>query len=179
MTASAAARTYAIDPAHSSVEFVVRHLMIAKVRGRFTGVTGIVSVSPQGHLPMSIEATIDISTIATGEPQRDGHLKSADFFDAETHPTMRFESTQIAGTSDGFDLQGNLTMHGTTLPIALKATYEGETVDPWGNARYGYEAHGKLNRKDFGLGWNQALEAGGVAVGEEVKIELSIEAVAK
>ena len=179
MTATASTRVYAIDPAHSSVEFVVRHLMIAKVRGRFTGVSGTVHVAAQGHLPTSIDATIDVSTIATGEPQRDGHLKSADFFDAQTHPTIKFTSTQIVETGDGFDLQGSLTIHGTTLPISLKATYEGETVDPWGNARYGYEAHGKLNRKDFGLVWNQALEAGGVAISDEVKIELSVEAVAQ
>jgi polyisoprenoid-binding protein YceI len=177
-TSTAANRVYGIDASHSTVEFTVRHLMIAKVRGRFTGVAGTVEVPADGHLPVSIEATIDTSTITTGEAQRDAHLKSADFFDAEKYPSMQFASTQIVATGDGFDLRGDLTLHGVTLPVLLNATFEGETVDPWGNARYGYEAHGKISRKDFGLVWNQALEAGGVAVGDEVKIELSIEAVA-
>jgi polyisoprenoid-binding protein YceI len=174
-----ATRTYAIDPAHSTIEFVVRHLMIAKVRGRFTGVSGTIALPAEGYVPVSVEATIDTATIVTGEAQRDGHLKSADFFEVETFPAITFKSTQIRETGDGFDLHGELTIHGTTQPVALKATYEGEVTDPWGNARYGYEAHGKISRKDFGLVWNQALEAGGVAVGDEVKIELSIEAVAQ
>jgi polyisoprenoid-binding protein YceI len=179
MNAATSTRTYAIDAAHSTVEFVVRHLMIAKVRGRFTGVTGTVQVPAEGHVPISVEATIDATSVSTGEPQRDAHLKSPDFFDAETHPSISFKSTQIRETGDGFDLNGDLTIHGVTHPVSLKATFEGEVTDPWGNARYGYEAHGKLSRKDFGLVWNQALEAGGVAIGDEVKIELSIETVAQ
>jgi polyisoprenoid-binding protein YceI len=171
-------RIYNIDPAHTSVEFVVRHLMIAKVRGRFTGLSGTVTLPAEGHIPTAVEATIDTTTVATGEPQRDTHLRSGDFLETETHPTMTFKSTKITETGDGFDLQGDLTLHGVTRSVELKATYEGATTDPWGNARYGYEAHGKISRKDFGLVWNMALEAGGVTVGDEVKIELSVEAVA-
>lgn len=178
MSASATAQTYAIDPAHTSAEFVVRHLMIAKVRGRFTGVAGTVDVSEGNDLPTAITATIQTATVSTGEAQRDGHLASPDFFDAAQFANIEFRSTSIAGSGDGFDVQGDLTIHGTTLPVVLKATYEGRTIDPWGNRRIGYEAHAKISRKAFGLTWNQALEAGGVAVGDEVKIELSVEAVA-
>ena len=178
MSTSATAQTYAIDPTHSSVEFVVRHLMIAKVRGRFAGVAGSVEVPDGSDFPSSVVATIQTSTIATGDPQRDGHLASPDFFDAATYPTIEFRSTGISGTGTEFEVSGDLTMHGTTLPVVLKATYEGRSTDPWGNRRIGYEAHGKINRKDFGLTWNQALETGGVAVGDEIKIELSVEAVA-
>lgn len=178
MTATSTAKTYAIDASHSSVEFVVRHLMIAKVRGRFTGVAGTLEIGADGKTLTSVHASIETGTVSTGDPQRDGHLKSPDFFDAETHPAIEFTSTNVAPSADGFELHGSLSISGATHPIVLQATYEGETVDPWGNHRLGYEAHGKLSRKDFGLVWNQALEAGGVAIGDEVKIELSIEAVA-
>lgn len=178
MSTSAIAQTYAIDPTHSTAEFVVRHLMIAKVRGRFAGVAGTIEVREGTDLPASVTATLQTATIVTGDPQRDGHLASADFFDAATYPTIEFRSTGIAGAGSDFELRGDLTMHGTTLPVVLRATYEGRTTDPWGNQRIGYEAHGKISRKDFGLTWNQALETGGVAVGDEVKIELSVEAIA-
>jgi polyisoprenoid-binding protein YceI len=176
---TASTQVYAIDPAHSSAEFIVRHLMIAKVRGRFTGLAGTIEVPAGGHLPTAVDAKLETATISTSEPQRDGHLKSPDFFDAEKHPHIVFKSTSVEATGDGFNLHGDLTISGVTHPIVLKTTYEGETVDPWGNKRLGYEATGKLSRKDFGLVWNQALETGGVAVGDEVKIELSIEGVAQ
>ncbi len=179
MTTATNTLVYAIDPSHSTAEFVVRHLMIAKVRGRFTSLSGTIVVPAGSHVPVSVEATLEVASVATGEPQRDGHLKSPDFFEAEAFPHITFKSTNIVATDDGFDLHGDLTIRDQTKPINLKATYEGETVDPWGNHRLGFEAHAKINRKDFGLGWNQVLEAGGVAIGEEVKIELSVEGVAQ
>jgi polyisoprenoid-binding protein YceI len=169
MTTTSTGTTYAIDPAHSSAEFVVRHLMIAKVRGRFTGLAGSFEVPAGATVPSVVSAALEVATISTSEAQRDGHLKSPDFFDAET----------IAPNDDGFHLHGDLTIRDQTHPVTLAVTYEGETVDPWGNKRLGFEAHGKISRKDFGLTWNQALETGGVAVGDEVKIELSIEGIAQ
>jgi polyisoprenoid-binding protein YceI len=179
MTTTSNSQIYAIDPAHSAAEFTVRHLMISKVRGRFTGVAGTIDVPVGAQVPSSVTATLETATISTSDAQRDGHLVSPDFFDAQKNPTITFASTSISGAADGFEMTGDLTMSGVTKPITLKATFEGETVDPWGNKRFGYEAHGKLSRKDFGLVWNQALETGGVAVGDEVKIELSIEGVAQ
>ncbi|MBD5633702.1 MAG: YceI family protein [Candidatus Eremiobacteraeota bacterium] len=179
MATTSATHVYAIDPAHSSAEFVVRHLMISKVRGRFTGVAGTIEVGDGGQLPTSIQATLETGSISTSEAQRDGHLKSPDFFHAEKYPQIVFKSTKISGSADGFVVHGDLTISGQTQPVELKATFEGQTIDPWGNQRLGYEAHGKLSRKDFGLVWNQTLETGGVAVSDEVKIELSIEAVAQ
>ena len=177
MTTPLTTNVYAIDAAHSSAEFVVRHLMIAKVRGRFTGLAGTIHVPEGQHVPTEVDVEIDTATVATSEAQRDGHLKSHDFFHAESFPKILFKSTSITGTSDGFDLTGDLTIRDQTQSVTLKATYEGETKDPWGNTRLGFEAHGKVNRKDFGLTWNAALETGGVAVGDEVKIEISVEGV--
>ena len=168
-----------IDPAHTTVEFVVRHMMIAKVRGRFTGVRGTLDVPVNGTVPTSIEATIDAATIDTREPDRDKHLRSADFLEADTFPTITFKSTRFEGGGEAFTVYGDLTIHGKTREIALETTFEGRGSDPWGNQRIGYEAHGKISRKDFGLGWNQALETGGVLVGDEVKIELNVEAIAE
>ena len=170
-------QTYTVDASHSSVEFVVRHMMIAKVRGRFAAVTGSFTVAAGERVPTRIDATIDASSIVTGDAQRDAHLTSPDFFDVATHPQIAFTSTKIAAADGGFALHGNLTMHGKTLPIVLDATYEGESTDLYGNRRIGFEAHGKLSRKDFGLTWNAALETGGVAVSDEVKLELSVEGV--
>jgi polyisoprenoid-binding protein YceI len=172
-------RTYAIDPAHTTTAFVVRHMMIAKVRGHFNAVTGSIVLGPAGNVPASIEATVDVASIDTREPQRDGHLKSADFLDAEKFPQLTFRSTRIEGSGDAFRVYGDLTIHGTTREVAFETTFEGAGTDPWGNARVGYEATAKISRKDFGLNWNQALETGGVLVGDEVRIELSVEATAQ
>jgi polyisoprenoid-binding protein YceI len=173
-----ASQRHVIDPAHTTVEFVVRHMMIAKVRGRFTGVQGTIDVPPGSNVPTAVDVTIETASIDTREEQRDAHLRSADFFDAATYPQITFHSTAIEGSGDAFTVRGDLTIHGVTREIALDTTFEGRGVDPWGNDRIGYEAHGKLSRKDFGLNWNQSLEAGGVLVGDEVKIELSVEAIA-
>jgi polyisoprenoid-binding protein YceI len=170
--------TYTIDPTHSSVEFSVRHLMLSKVRGAFRGVSGSVTVGSDTALPTAVTAEIDVSTIDTREAQRDGHLKSPDFFHVEQFTHIRFASTGITPVDGGFDIAGSLEIHGVAKPVVLHAEFMGRTTDPWGNDRVGYEAKTRINRKDFGLTYNQALETGGVMVGEVVDIELQIEAVA-
>jgi polyisoprenoid-binding protein YceI len=177
MSAQLAEKTiYAIDPAHTTVEFIVRHLMITKVRGRFAGVAGTIELEGS-DVPRAIEAHIDAATIDTREEQRDTHLRSADFFEVETYPALEFVSTRIEGEPGDFTVHGNLTIHGVTRKIALKAQFEGRGADPWGGQRIGYSAYATINRKDFGLTWNTALETGGVMVGDEVRIELNVEAI--
>jgi len=178
-TSTSTTKIYTIDPAHTTAEFVVRHMMIAKVRGRFTSVKGTIEVPEGGNVPSAIEANVETASIDTREPDRDTHLRSADFFDAEKYGQITFRSTAIDGTDASFTVRGDLTIHGVTRPIKLAATFEGRGTDPWGNERIGYEAHAKISRKDFGLNWNQALEAGGVLVGDEVKIEINAEAIAQ
>jgi polyisoprenoid-binding protein YceI len=164
-----------IDASHSTAEFTVRHLMITNVRGRFGKLEGTVEYDPQHPELSKFEATIDATSIDTRDEKRDGHLRSPDFFDVEKFPTITFKSTQIKKTGDGFEALGDLTMHGVTKQVTLEI--EGptpEAKDPWGNTRIGASAHGKLNRKDWGLNWNAALETGGVLVGETVKISLEV-----
>jgi polyisoprenoid-binding protein YceI len=174
--------TWQVDPAHTHVEFAVKHLMIATVRGRFTDVTGTMIAAGDDFSRAQIEATIGVASIDTHEPQRDGHLKSPDFFDAEKYPTLTFTSRRVEQRphdSNQYLLVGDLTLHGITKEIVLDATLEGLTKDPYGNNRAGFSATGRINRIDFGLGWNQLLETGGVVVGEEVKISIDAEVVAK
>lgn len=168
---------YTLDPAHTTVEFVVRHLMITKVRGRFTAFHGQIELAPDSDLPISITAAIDAASIDTREEQRDTHLRSADFFEVEKYPQLTFESERIEGTPEQFTMDGKLTIRGVTQDVRLSGTFEGRVKDPWGGVRVGYSAHGTINRKDFGLAWNAALETGGVVVGDEVRIELNVEAV--
>ena len=168
---------YALDPAHTTVEFIVRHLMITRVRGRFTAFTGQVELAPESDLPLAITARVEAASIDTREEQRDAHLRSADFFDVEKFPELRFESTRIGGSPDAFTIEGRLTIHGVTRDVSLAGSFEGRTTDPWGGVRVGYTAHTTINRKDYGLTWNAALETGGVVVGDEVRIELNVEAV--
>lgn len=168
---------YALDTAHTTVEFVVRHLMITKVRGRFTAFEGRVETAPDSDLPTSISASIDAASIDTREDQRDTHLRSPDFFEVEKYPKLTFESTRIDGTPDEFTIDGKLTIHGVTRDVSLAANFEGRTKDPWGGTRVGYSAQTTINRKDFGLTWNAALETGGVVVGDEIRIELNVEAI--
>jgi polyisoprenoid-binding protein YceI len=168
---------YALDPSHSTVEFVVRHLMISKVRGRFASFSGQIELAPGSDVPQAISASIDVNSIDTREEQRDNHLRSADFFEVEKYPTMTFASTRIEGTPGDFKVYGNLTLHGVTKEVVLKGEFEGRGSDPWGGQRAGYSAHATIDRKDFGLHWNAALETGGVVVSDEVKIELNVEAI--
>ena len=169
---------YQIDSAHSSAQFTVRHMMISNVRGEFTKLSGSIAYDPADPANSSVEATIEAASINTRDPQRDAHLKSADFFDVERFPALTFRATEI-GVRDGEGkVKGDLTIHGVTREAVLHV--EGPTLeakDPWGNLRIGATATAKINRKDFGLTWNAALEAGGVLVGEEVKITIDLEAI--
>jgi polyisoprenoid-binding protein YceI len=169
--------TWNIDPAHSAAEFKVKHMMISNVKGKFSGLSGILSLDEGNVADSRIEASIPVATLSTGDPQRDGHLKSADFFDAEKHLTLDFKSTDVEVTAPGeLAVTGDLTMHGVTKPVTFAV--EGPSVpgkDPWGNLRVGLSATTKINRKDFGLTWNAALETGGVLVGEDVTITLDVQ----
>jgi polyisoprenoid-binding protein YceI len=177
-TATATRTTWKIDPVHSHIEFAVRHLMISTVKGRFGGVEGTVVMDGSDPTRAEVDVTIDVNSIDTREGQRDTHLKSADFFDAEKHPHIHFKSRSVTGVSgDTFKLTGDLTIHGVTRQVALDVTEEGRGKDPWGGERAGFSATGKIKRSDFGLTWNQILEAGGVAVGDDVKISLDLEIV--
>jgi polyisoprenoid-binding protein YceI len=169
--------TYVIDPAHTAAHFSVRHMMISNVRGEFTKVSGKIVWDAENPANSSIEATIDANSINTREPQRDGHLKSADFFDVEKYPTIEFKSTKVQPEDGGGKVTGNLTIHGVTHSVVLEV--EGPTPeikDPWGNLKIGASATTKINRKDFGLTWNSALETGGLMVGDEIKISIEAEA---
>lgn len=168
--------TYQIDSSHTSVEFVARHLMISKVRGRFDDVSGVVTI---GEVPEEsrVEVTIDAGSLSTKDTQRDAHLRSPDFFDVETFPTLSFSSTGVEHTGDGrFRLAGELTIRGVTKPVVLDGEFEGASVTPWGTSAIGFTASTEVDREEWGLNWNQALETGGVLVGKRVKIELSVEA---
>jgi polyisoprenoid-binding protein YceI len=176
---SLAAGTWQIDPAHSHVEFAVRHLMISTVKGRFGDVSGTLEVNAADPTKSVVDVTINVTSIDTREAQRDAHLRSADFFDVERFPTMRFKSTRISGDGDDLNVTGDLTIRDITREVTLEVTSEGQGKDPWGNERAGYSAKGKINRADFGLTWNQALEAGGVLVGDEIKISIDVEVVKK
>jgi polyisoprenoid-binding protein YceI len=169
--------TWAIDPAHTSVEFAVKHLMISTVRGRFSDLSGTVELDDQNPAGSTVEVRIDVASIDTRQADRDAHLRSADFFDVEHFPTMRFMSTRIVRDGDALRVEGDLTIRGVTRPVALRVTEEGRTQDPWGNERVGYSASTRINRRDFGLTWNQALETGGFVVGDEVKISADVEVV--
>ena len=170
--------TWAIDAAHSHVEFAVKHLMISTVKGRFAEVEGTVTIDEANPANSRVEAKIAAASIDTREPQRDGHLRSADFFDAENHPYLTFVSTRVEPKSDEeFVVYGDLTIRGVTQPVALEAEYQGRNKSPFGTTVAGFSAKTRINRKDFGLNWNDALETGGVLVGDEVKINLEVEVV--
>ncbi|MGH7727985.1 MAG: YceI family protein [Vulcanimicrobiaceae bacterium] len=175
MSVSTEQGTFTIDPAHSNVEFLVRHMMISKVRGRIAVRSGAIALGA-GNLPASVEVELDPASIDTREPQRDAHLKSADFLDVERFPAMSFRSTAISGSEGNFTMEGQIAIHGVTRSIAFVGSFDGRLRDPWGNDRVAYSASGKLSRKDFGLVWNQALEAGGVMVGDEVELHVTVEA---
>jgi polyisoprenoid-binding protein YceI len=169
--------SYTIDATHSSVGFAVRHLVIAKVRGVFTRFTGSFAFDAEDLSKSQVTVTIDASSIDTREAQRDGHLKSADFFDVEKFKDLTFKSTRVEGTGSELKVTGELTMHGVTKEVTLDVEHEGTGKDPWGNERQGFSAKGAVNRKDFGLVWNQTLDAGGVALGEKVEISIDVEGI--
>lgn len=164
-----------IDPAHSGVEFSVRHLMISTVRGRFEALAGTAGSLDAGSGTPTVEVSIDTASINTGVAERDTHLRSGDFFDVEVFPTMTFRATEVDGdTSKEFKLTGDLTIRDVTKPVTFAVEAQGVTVDPWGNRRAGYSATGKLSRRAYGLTWNQVLEAGGVTVGDDVKFTIDV-----
>lgn len=171
-----AAGTYELDTSHSSVSFSVRHLMVSKTKGRFTDFAATVTI---GEDPLDSAVSVDIqaASVDTRDETRDGHLKSADFFDVENHPTITYRSTKVTPAGSEWKVEGDLTVRGTTLSVPLTVSFEGAAVDPLGNARIGFEAHTELDREAFGLTWNQALESGGVLVGKAVKIDIEAEAV--
>ncbi|HWE83306.1 MAG TPA: YceI family protein [Terracidiphilus sp.] len=166
--------TWNLDPAHSSAEFKVKHMMISNVKGTFSGLKGTLIEDTADPTRSRVEATVDISTISTGDAQRDAHLKSADFFHHEQHPTMTFTSTKVEKKGEAeYSVTGDLAIHGVSKQVTFAV--DGPTApgkDPWGNTRIGLSATTKINRKDFGLAWNAALETGGFLVGEEVQITL-------
>ena len=176
-TATATAtRTLAIDRSHSEVAFQVRHLL-SKVRGRFTEFGGTIEFDETNPQNSRVDVTIQAGSVDTAEPDRDKHLRSADFFDVEAYPTLTFVSTSVTPAGGNrYDVRGDLTIHGVTQRVVLPASYLGAATDPWGNTKLVFEAELTLNRKDFGLTWNAALETGGFLVGDDVKVSLSIQA---
>jgi polyisoprenoid-binding protein YceI len=171
-----ATTTWTIDPSHSVVEFSVKHMMFATVKGRFTEVTGAINLDNKNVANSSVEVTIGAASIDTRDEKRDEHLRSADFFDAETYPTLEFKSTSVEAKGNDLKVTGDLTIHGVTKQVVLNTEFNGQGSNPWGQQVISYSASTKINRKDFGLNWNAALESGGVLVSDEVKIVIEIEA---
>lgn len=169
-----------IDPTHSSVEFAVRHMMVATVKGGFKTLSGHVDLDEAAWVDSRIEAEIDAASVDTGVADRDTHLRSPDFFDVARFPRIAFRGTAVeAEAADRGQVRGELTIRDVTRPVTLTVDYLGEIRDPWGNRRRGYTAEASLNRKDFGMNWNQILDTGGVLVGDKIKVTLNIETVEK
>jgi len=167
--------TWALDPAHTSIGFVGRHMMVTKVRGSFGEVAGTIEV---GETPEDtvVSVEVQLASVSTGAEDRDNHLRSADFFDVEQYPTMTFRSTRIEADGDAWKLHGDLTLHGVTKPLTLDAEYHGVVNDPWGNAKAQFSASGEIEREAYGLTWNVALESGGVLVSKKIKLEIEAQA---
>jgi len=166
--------TWKLDPAHSTVEFSVRHMMITTVKGGFGGVEGSVTVDGEDTSNSGVEVEIDAASIDTRTEQRDDHLRSGDFLDVENHPFITFRSTGVKGSfadpGDSSTVTGELTIRGTTKPVELDVTYQGDGIDPWGGERKSFSARATIDRRDFGLTWNQTLESGGILVGHDIKL---------
>ncbi len=169
--------TWKLDPAHTIVEFSAKHLMITTVKGRIPDVKGTIYIDEKNPKNSSVEATLNAASLDTRTEQRDQHLRSADFLEVEKYPEIKFRSTRIQGEGESFKVTGDLTIRDVTKPITLDVELEGRTKDPWGGERVGFSAKGKIDRRDFGLTWNQVLEAGGVVVGNDIKISLEVQAV--
>jgi len=174
--AAAAPTTFAVDPVHSRVEFGVKHLVISTVKGEFSGFVGTVVLDGDDPADWRIEGTIDSGSITTGDEKRDGHLKSPDFFDVAKHPEITFRGTKIRREGEGYVAEGPFTLHGITRVAEIPFTLAGPITDPWGNDRIGITASWTLDRRDYGIVWSQALETGGLMVGNDVSIDLNIEA---
>jgi polyisoprenoid-binding protein YceI len=171
------ATTWTIDVAHSAIHFHVRHMVISRVHGRFARWSGALTLDPQDPTTGSVEVRIDAASIDTQVGDRDAHLRSADFLDVARFPEIAFASRSVKATADGLAITGDLTLHGVTREVTLQAEFAGTGKDPWGNQRAGFSAKAALDRRDFGLVWNAALEAGGVLVGEKVEIAIELEAI--
>ena len=172
-----ATSTWDIDPAHSSVEFSVKHMMVSTVKGRFRNVDGTLRIDEADPTRSSVEATVDVASIDTGVAQRDDHLRSDDFFNAARYPKISFRGTGIEKRGEDWKLTGDLTIREVSRPVVLDVEFDGRGVDAFGKDRAGFTAETKINRKDFGVNWNGLIEAGGVVVGDTVKIALNIAAV--
>ncbi len=179
LASGAAAEIYNIDSAHTQIHFTVPHLVAFKVRGNFNDFTGTVNIDTQAKQLTSAQAVIKTASIDTRNTQRDEHLRSGDFFAVNEYPELTFKSKKITGSGDNITVVGDLTIKDVTKEVVLKGAFAGTAVDPWGNKRAGFEANGEIDRKDFGLNWNKALEAGGFLVGDKVEIGLEVEAVAQ
>lgn len=166
-----------LDPAHTQVSFAARHAMVATVRGQFRDFTGVLRLDGQDPAKSSAEVTIQTASIDTGVEQRDEHLRSGDFLESEKYPTITFKSNRAEADGDEYTLSGDLTIKDTTRPVELTVEYNGTATDPYGNLRAGFEGSATINRKDWGLTWNVALETGGILVGDKVKIGLDVSAV--
>jgi polyisoprenoid-binding protein YceI len=168
---------WTVDASHTGVGFSVKHMMVSKVRGRFTGIEGAIEGNPEDLTGANINFTIDASTIHTNSDDRDNHLRSADFFDTETFPKITFVSTDIVKKGDNeYDVTGDMTVKDVTKSITFEAEYEGTGKNPWGVEVAAFEVEGKISRKEFGLTWNTTLEAGGVLVGDDIKITIDLQA---
>jgi polyisoprenoid-binding protein YceI len=168
--------TWTIDPSHSSVGFVARHLMVTKVRGTFGDIDGTITIADD-PFQSSVRATVDAASVNSGDQKRDAHLRSADFFDVENYPTIEFASKRVEERAEGFALIGDLTVHGVTREVTWDLDFDGTVQDPWGSTRAGFSATTEVNRKDWGLEWNVALEAGGLLVSDKVRLNIEIDAV--
>ncbi len=177
--APAFATEYQVDPAHTTVQFAVRHMMVNTVRGQFQKVAGVAKIDDKDLTKSSLDVTIDVDSIDTRDAKRDGHLKSPDFFDAAKNPKITFKSTKIEKSGDKYQVIGDLTMHGVTHPVTLTVDTFTSPVKNWGMLVRGVSATAKINRKDWGLAWNKVLESGGVLVGEEVQLQIDAELNAK
>lgn len=166
-----------VDPDHSTVGFRVSHMVVSKTTGRFMDYTGFIDMDEEAGIVNAIEATIKTVSVNTIHEKRDAHLRNADFFDVEKYPTMTYKMKTYKKTGEGYTAIGDLTLRGVTKEITLLGNFNGTTKDPWGNTRAGFNAEGKLNRKDFGMVWNKTLDSGGLVVGDEVQIRLDIECI--
>ena len=170
------AGTWTIDPVHTDVSFSVRHIMVSKVRGRFATFEGEI-VTGENPLDSTVNATVDLRSIDTNNEQRDGHIRSGDFFDAEKYPTMSYRSLRIRPSGDGYVVEGDLTLHGVTRRVPLHLELNGFGKDPYGGTRAGFSATTELNRKDFGIDTNIPLDGGGVVIGDKIQVSLEVEAI--
>jgi polyisoprenoid-binding protein YceI len=166
-----------VDPEHSTIEFRVAHMVVSKTSGRFMDYTGFIDMDAEGGTVNAIEATITTASVNTNHEKRDAHLRNPDFFDVEKYPTMTYKMKSYKKTAEGYQAVGELTLRGVTKDITLTGNFNGVAKDPWGNFRAGFNAEGKVNRKDFGLVWSKTLDGGGLVVGDEVSIKLDIECI--